>query len=167
MKTAGQVAAYLLFATLIGAFSVWPSFRLLQPTEAMISVTFSHAGQRVGECRQLTQDEMNDLPPNMRRPADCPRERHPVFVRFSANNKVLFEDSLRPSGIWEDGKSNLYRRLKLDAGRYSLLLGMNDSGGTSTAGAEQHVDVDLKPGQNLVIGFNEETRQFYLIQARP
>jgi hypothetical protein len=74
MRFAGQALAYLLFAALVGVFSVWPKFRLLQPSEALISLTFSHAGQRVGECRQLSQQELNELPPSMRRPADCPRD---------------------------------------------------------------------------------------------
>jgi D-3-phosphoglycerate dehydrogenase len=100
MKYAGQVIAYIAFAAIVGAFSVWPEIRLLASSEAMLSLTFSHAGQRVGECRQLTQQELDELPPNMRRPADCPRERHPVFVRLKANGVVLFEDTLLPSGLW-------------------------------------------------------------------
>jgi hypothetical protein len=39
---------------------------------------------------------------------------------------------------------------------------MNDSGGTSTAGTEQRFDVSLEAGQNLVIGFDDAKRQFYL-----
>jgi hypothetical protein len=162
MKYAGQVFAYLVFAAFVGVFSVWPDIRLLQPSEAIVSLTFSHAGQRVGECRQLTQQEMNELPPNMRRPSDCPRERHPVFVRFSANGKLLLTELLPPSGFWHDGKSNLYRRIRLDAGRYTLDLGMNDAGATSTVTAETRFDVLLAPGQNLVIGFDQESQQFFL-----
>ena len=41
--------------------------------QAMVSVSFSHAGQRIQECRILTQEELNKLPPNMRKPEDCPR----------------------------------------------------------------------------------------------
>lgn len=165
MKYLAQALAYLVFSAIVGAFSVWPEVRLLEPSQAMLSLTFSHAGQRVGECRQLSQQELDELPPNMRRPADCPRERHPVFVQLSANGKVLFEDSLPPSGIWSDGKSNLYQRLKIDAGDYALSIGMNDSGGRSTMDSERSFDVDIRPGQNLVIGFDTAEREFFLQQA--
>ena len=46
----------------------------------MVSLSFSRAGQRIRECRRLTQEELNRLPPNMRKPEDCPRERLPVRV---------------------------------------------------------------------------------------
>ncbi len=165
MKTTGQALAYLLFMAFIGALSVWPEYRLLRPAEAMISMTFSHAGQRLGECRQLSQQELEELPPNMRRPADCPRQRHPVFVRLVANDDVMFEDILPPSGFWEDGKSNLYRRFRIEAGHYSLKPGLNDSGGTATMDSEQQFDVSITPGENLVIGFDQESREFYLKQG--
>ena len=162
MRFAGQALAYAAFAALLGAFSVWPEYRLLQSTEAMLSVTFSHAGQRVGECRQLTQQELEALPPNMRRPADCPRERHPVFVRIDANGASLFEESLPPSGFWSDGKSNLYKRFRMDADRYSLIISMNDSGSSMDPDVVSRFDVSIRPGQNLVIGFDEESREFYM-----
>lgn len=162
MKWVGQAFAYLVFLVPLGLFSVSPAYRLLQPSEAMISLTFSHAGQRVGECRQLSQEELNALPPNMRRPADCPRQRYPVFVRFTANNAIVFEAELPPTGFWSDGKSNLYRRLKVPAGDYSLKMAMNDSGNTTSMDLETQFDVSIKPGQNLVIGFDSPDREFFL-----
>lgn len=167
MKWLGQVLAYLPFVALLGAFSVWPAYRVMEPTEAMVSLTFSHAGQRVGECRQLSQEEMNELPPNMRRPADCPRQRHPVVVRLTANDEVVFEDTLPPTGLWSDGKSNLYRRLKVHAGNYLLSVAMNDSGNPASMDLETKFSASIKPGQNLVIGFDSPNRRFYLMQASP
>ncbi|MEQ9564018.1 MAG: hypothetical protein RLN69_15975 [Woeseiaceae bacterium] len=165
MKIAGQALAYVVFAASLGVLSVFPELRLLQTSEAMLSLTFSHAGQRMGECRQLTQEELDALPPNMRRPADCPRERHPVFVRLRANGHLEFEDTLPPSGLWNDGKSNLYKRLKIDAGDYTLDIGMNDSGGTSQMDSENTFIVSVRPGDNLVIGFNTAEREFFLTRS--
>lgn len=165
MRYAGQAMAYLVFAASLGVFSVFPELRLLDSSEAMLSLTFSHAGQRTGECRQLSQEELDALPPNMRRPADCPRERHPVFVRLSANGQVIFEESLPPSGFWSDGKSNLYKRIKIESGDYTLGIGMNDSGGTSQMDTERTFTVSVRPGENLVIGFDTANREFFLAQA--
>jgi hypothetical protein len=78
---------------------------------------------------------------------------------------VLFEDTLLPSGLWSDGKSNLYKRLRIDAGAYTLTMEMNDSGGTSTMDSERDFIVSVKPGQNLVIGFDTASRAFFLNQA--
>ena len=73
MKILYQAIAYAAFVTVVATFSVWPSLRLLGADEALLSVSFSHAAERIGECRRLSQEELNELPPNMRRPDECPR----------------------------------------------------------------------------------------------
>ena len=161
-----QLLAFLLFPAFIVLFANGPEYRLLAPQEAIVSITFSHAGQRVGECRKLSQEELNELPPNMRKPNDCPRERHPVQIRLaaftenSADEKLLLEETLLPSGMWSDGKANIYRRLTMPAGKYRFKVGMKDSGGEYDFDYEQIANVTLTPGQNLVIHFDELQRTF-------
>ena len=160
MKIVGEIAAYAVFAVAVGLLSVWPGYQLLDDDEAIISIAFVHAGQRVGECRQLSQEELNELPPNMRRPSVCPRERHPVRVELRLGGNVLYHDVLPPSGLWSDGKSDVYQRLVVDAGNHEIFVGMNDSGGVEGFNYEQSVVLDLSPGRNLVIRFNEKQQQF-------
>ena len=145
---------------MVGIFSVWPGFALLEPGEAIVSLSFSHAGQRVGECRQLTQQELERLAPNMRKPSDCPRERHDVFVSFAVDDAVLYQQTLPPSGIWRDGKSNIYQRLTLDAGEHRFRIVMNDSGTAPVANHERDLNVTLRPQQNLLISFDGLQQQF-------
>lgn len=159
MKFLVQFIAYAAFASIVGILSVWPRYQLLPPEQAIISLTISHAGQRVGECRRLTQDELNELPPNMRKPSDCPRERHPIKVELRADGEVLYRVTSLPSGIWSDGKATVYQRLQMAAGEHELFVGMNDSGGDGF-NIESKVIQQLSPGQNLVIDFDELQKAF-------
>ena len=79
---AGQAVLYGLFALAIGVFSHWPSYRHLAPELALIKLSLVHAGKPVGDCRQQTAEELAKLPPNMRAPTRCPRERSPVTVEL-------------------------------------------------------------------------------------
>jgi len=153
-----QGIAYLVFAALVGLFSVWPAHRLIGDGQAMVSLAFSHAAQRVRPCRRLTQEELMQLPPNMRKPTDCPRERHPVEVTLSIDGEILYSERLSPSGIWGDGESTVYRRLPVAAGSRELFVGMRDSGPGEGYDYERRAVMDLASGQHVVIDF-DQTRQ--------
>lgn len=156
----GQFITYAAFAGVIGLFSVWPEYRMLQEDQALVSVTFSHAAKRVGECRQLTQEELSELPPNMRKPNSCPRERHPMYVELRADGEVLLSETLLPSGMWSDGKANVYSRTTLTAGIHELFVGMNDSGSSDSFDYELSSTVEIVPGQNLVVDFDGLSNTF-------
>lgn len=160
MKYFVQFIAYAAFAAVVGLLSVWPKYEWLASNKAIVSLTFSHAGQRIGECRRLTQQELSELPPNMRKPMDCPRERHPIGVEFRTDETVLYQETLPPSGLWADGKATVYRRLEIDAGHYELFIGMNDSGGDQGFDYQSRTVLDILPGQNLVIDFDELQQTF-------
>ena len=118
MKLVGQVVLYAAFFALLGVLSVRPRLHLMADDEAIVSVSFSHAGEHVGECRQLSQQELMALPPNMRKPEDCPRERHPLQIVLLMDDRTLYEAVLRPTGLWADGKSTAYRRIRVSAGEH-------------------------------------------------
>ncbi|MFQ6007118.1 MAG: hypothetical protein ACE5OQ_16635 [Woeseia sp.] len=160
MKYIAQTLAYGVFAAVVGLLSVWPGYELLGDEQAMISLTFSHAGRRLEQCRRLTQEELNELPPNMRKPSACPRERYPITVQFRVNGTVVYEETEPPSGLWSDGKSTVYRRLKTDAGEHALYIGMNESGRDDGFDFELRTVRDISPGQNLVIDFDEVQQTF-------
>jgi len=96
----------------------------------------------------------------MRKPSDCPRERHPVRLELRSNDTVLYGDVLLPSGIWSDGKANIYHRVVVPAGVHDLFVGMSDSGRDQGFDYEDIVRMDIAPGRNVVIGFNTELQQF-------
>ena len=162
MKLLAEIAAYAAFAAVVGLLSVWPRYELLGEDRAMISLVFSHAGERIGECRRLSQQELDRLPPNMRRPADCPRERHPVRIELRSGTEPLYRRTLPPSGIWADGKASVYERIEVSAGVHELFIGMNDSGGETGFDFSTSTTIELSPGRNLVIQFDEQTQRFLI-----
>lgn len=162
MKYIAQILMFAAFVVVVGVLSAWPSYELVDEDHAIISVVFLHAGKRIGECKTLSQNELNKLPPNMRKPADCPRERHPVRVEFRSGNRVLYEETLPPSGIWSDGKASIYQRIEIEAGPHDLFIGINDSGGQVGFDYSKSATVDLAPGRNLVIRFDDQTQQFLI-----
>jgi hypothetical protein len=160
VKLLWEIVAWVAFSAVVGLLSVWPRFEVVESERAIVTVTFSHAAHRVGECRQLTQEELNKLPPNMRKPSDCPRERFPMRVELRSDDQVLYQDVLLPSGIWSDGKANIYQRVEIDAGVHVLFVGMNDSGGDEGFNFENTAQIDIAPGRNVVIRFDPESGQF-------
>jgi hypothetical protein len=146
------VAAYTVFMAIVGFLSVYPRFQLIDQGQAMVSLSFSHAGRRIRECRSLTQEELNKLPPNMRRPQDCPRER------------TVYEIIKPAAGLWGDGAANIYRRLSLESGTTSLFIGMNESGEANGFDYSLEQVVDLEPGQHLVVGFDSSRQEFVFKQ---
>ncbi|MCH9696040.1 MAG: hypothetical protein K0U72_16110 [Gammaproteobacteria bacterium] len=155
-----EMLAYLVFVAIVGLLSAWPDYKLLNDDRAIISIVFSHAGQRMGDCRMLTQEELNKLPPNMRKPNDCPRERYPIEVKLLSGDSLLYSAVLPPSGIWSDGKSSVYQRIEVEARRHELHMTMVDSERTSGYDYVLERTLDVQPGQNLVIQFNEERKSF-------
>jgi len=152
--------AFALFAVAAGAFSAWPAFELIEPDQAVISLSFTHAGQRIGDCRQLSQEELNALPPNMRKPMDCPRSRRPLRVTLRANETLLYDAVLQPSGIWKDGESSVHARFEVPAGAHRLMVSMSETGSEGAMSFESQADLTLVPGQHLVIGFDANLGSF-------
>lgn len=159
-RAAGVVLAWGLFAVTSVAFTIWPRFSQLEKGNAIVSLSFSHAGQRLEECHRLTQEELNKLPPNMRKPLDCPRERYPVKVSFSADGQVLYRKSLAPSGVWNDGESTVYFRAQLPAGRHKLFIGMSDSNRKQGFDYSGQTELTLAEGQHVVVEFDDLQKTF-------
>jgi hypothetical protein len=162
-QTAGQVIAYALFAVVIGYFATRPAYTHLAPGKAVIKLSFSHAGQHKGECRQLTQEELNKLPPNMRRPMDCPRERLPLLVELELDGQLIYHDELPPSGLAGDGASTAYKKFPVDSGQHHLVARLRESGRTDGFDYEKEAEVTLAPQQNFVIDFRPELGGFLFL----
>ena len=160
MKQIGQWVLYAAFFVSLGVLSVQPRLRLMADDEAIVSLSFSHAAKRVGECRQLSQEELMALPPNMRKPEECPRERFPIGIVLLMDGQILYEASLPPTGLWADGKSTAYQRIRVSAGEHDFVISMNDSGTVGAFNYERSSTINLLPGENLVVYFDAGNQQF-------
>lgn len=156
----GQALVYAAFAAVLGYFASAPSYRHFPRDMAQIKLSFAHGGGRVGECRRLTPEELAKLPPNMRKPVVCPRERVPVFVQLELDKNILYRDSLPPTGLFGDGPSRAYQRFQVAPGPHHLTARMRDSRRTEGFDYERDADIRLKPGQNFAIDFRAETEGF-------
>jgi ferredoxin len=160
IQAAALVVCYGLLALATGWLSNSPTYVQLRPGQAMIALSFSHAGQRVSECHLLSQEELNKLAPNMRAPMNCPRERHPVQLEFRVDGQLVYQDTLAPSGLWDDGESSVYKRLVVKSGNRQLFIGMRDSGTSEGFDFRREAYVDLAEHQSLLVEFDDVTETF-------
>lgn len=153
---AGQALLYALFALVIGIFSRWPSVHPLAADEAMIKLSFSHTGKPVGNCHTLTAAELDKLPPNMRAPTRCPRERSPVTVELDIGGRTVLSRVAVPSGLSRDGASSVYQRLTVPAGELQIAVRLNDDARQAGPTHQRQSMMTLAPAQVLVIDFNAD-----------
>ncbi len=159
----GQFVAYALFALVVGYFATQPAYTHLDPDRALIKLSFSHAGEHLQECRRLTQEELNQLPPNMRRPMDCLRARVPLVVELELDGELLYRDDLPPSGLAGDGASTAYRKFPVTAGAHTLVARLRDTRREDGFDYEQAASITLTPQQNFVIDFRPELGGFLFL----
>ena len=149
----GQAVLYGAFALAIGYFSSSPAYTHLAPGQALLKLSFSHGAQRVGECRDRSDEELAQLPPNMRIRQDCPRERAPVIVELEMDGAPLYREALPPSGLSRDGPASVYRRFVVPAGTHHLSARLADNAkGEFNYRAEK--TLTLAPAQIAVVEFH-------------
>jgi hypothetical protein len=144
---------YAAFAAFIGYFSSAPAYHHLAPGEAIVRLSFSHAAQRLQPCRERTPQELAKLPPNMRAPLDCPRERAPVTVELEMNGAPLLRVVAPPSGIGKDGAAIVYRRLVVAAGAHRFRARLADNA-RGEFGYVAERDIEIAAGRVLLIDFD-------------
>ena len=159
----GQVVLYAAFAVIVGYFATSPAHTYIDPRKAVVTLSFSHAGERQQECRRLSPEEIAALAPNMRRPMDCPRGRVSLLVELRLDGQTLYRASLPPSGLAGDGASSVFERFEVTAGRHHLKVGLRDSRREQGFDYVFERDIEVVPGQSLVIDFRPGTGGFRLL----
>jgi len=160
MRYLGQAAILLLFMAFIGAFADSPVYVYQPPDQALIKLSFAHGAERKGGCRRLSPEEIAKLPPNMRRPTECPRERLPVYTELVLDNQVVFRASLPPSGLAGDGPSRVYARFPAAPGAHRIAVRMRDTARSDGFDYEREAEIALRPEQSFVIDFRPEAGGF-------
>ena len=157
-----QALNYAVFMLLVWYFSAAPSYTQLTPEQAVITVAFAHAGQRREACRELSQEELAKLPPNMRAPMDCPRERSPISVDLLIDGEQVINEVHNAPGLFNDLGVDMYRSAKVKAGEHRLVIHMNDNVRVDGPTHVHEETVRLQPAQHLVINFNSDTGKFFI-----
>ncbi|HEY6510363.1 MAG TPA: hypothetical protein VI032_00200 [Burkholderiaceae bacterium] len=152
----GQLLLYGAFAAVVGVFSHWPTYRPLAADQALIKLSFHHQGKPVEACQRLSAEELAKLPPNMRAPLRCPRERSPITVELDVDGAPALRHVAQPSGLSRDGASSLYHRMQVPAGTHRLAVRLQDNVRSTGFDFTREATVTLKPAQILVIDFDPE-----------
>ncbi|MBF0180539.1 MAG: hypothetical protein HQM03_11005 [Magnetococcales bacterium] len=155
-----QLTAYLVFFATIYYFSTSPAYHYLQPGQAEVKLAFKHTSQREQECHKRTQEEMMKLPPNMRRPQDCPRQRAPIYIELLLDDRFVATRSFPAPGLSHDMATFVYSKHSLPAGQHKLTVRMRDSIRKEGFDYSGEAVRDWQPGQSIVIGFQKDSEQF-------
>jgi hypothetical protein len=156
LRYLGQGVVYVLIALLLGFFADTPAYRHFDDDQAQLTLSLAHSGKHVQECRRLSAAEIAALPPNMRKPLDCPRGRTPVLVEVELGGQVIVSESVPPSGLFGDGPSQIYKNFVIPSGAYTLVVRLRESVRTDGFDYEREAQVVIAPRQRFVIGFQAE-----------
>lgn len=157
----GRIFAFTVFAIGLGYFSTSPSYTYHDPTKALLMVSFSHASERKEDCRKFTQEELNELAPNMRRPLDCPRERVPIHVEVVMDSKVLLSKSYNPTGLAKDGAVSVYESIPIAPGQHHVVAKLRDSRREHGFDYQAETSIELEQKELFVIDFRKDLNGFY------
>lgn len=162
MKWVGQGVLYLLFAAVIATFSRWPAYQHLAPDKAVVKVSMSHQGKRLGDCETIGLDELAKLPANMRAPARCPRERSSLIVEVDIDGVLAHRQVAEPSGLSRDGATTIYRRIEVNAGSHRIAVRLKDDTRSVGIDFQRVTNVTLLPAEILVIDFDAALQEITL-----
>ena len=151
-----QAINYSIFMGLVWYFASAPAVRLIGENESKITIAFAHAGQLREPCRMLSQEELNELAPNMRKLDDCPRERSPVLIEAELDGKTIYNVSLPPPGLFGDGGVDVFYSAKIPSGQHHLRLKMNDSVRIEGFNHQFEQTVNIEPAQILLVSFESK-----------
>jgi hypothetical protein len=137
----------------VGYFATSPPYVHLPEGQALVKLSFQHAGQRKEACRERSAEELAKLAPNMRAATVCPRERANIEIEVTMNGQPLFATVARPTGLSRDGAVAVYRRMAVPAGEHRFVARLKDTA-EGDFGFVVDRTIDLKPGRILVIDFD-------------
>jgi ferredoxin/coenzyme F420-reducing hydrogenase delta subunit len=153
VRYAGQAAAYAAIAAAIGIFATQPAFSYLDRGDALLKLSFSHAGQPLKPCRRYSHEELTKTRFSERRATSCERGRWPVYVELDLDGRRIYSGTHEPFGLWDDGPSAVYARFEVPAGRHRIDARLRDGGRRSGFDYVAAQTIELNPGQNFVVDF--------------
>ncbi len=156
----GQAVWYGLFIAFVGYFSTSPAYTHVPPGHALIKLTFTQPGKRLEPCVQRSPEELAKLPPQLRKPTKCPRERSPVWVVFEIDGERFYEAKIEARGLSKDLPSPVYQRFIVPAGKHALQVRMRDDVKTEGYNYAGEKTMVLEPLQTVVIDFDKSRREF-------
>lgn len=147
---------YTVFMAIIWYFASAPSIRVIAEDEAVVTIAFGHAGETREPCHKMSSEELAKLAANMRALEDCPRERSPVLIELRMDGELVYNKTLTPPGLFEDGSVNIYYSHKIPAGKHHFEIKMDDSVRSEGFNYAFEQSIDISPSKILLFGFESE-----------
>jgi hypothetical protein len=160
IQSAGQIAVFTAVLAAVAAFSDAPGYRQIPPDSAVVKLSFAHVADRVSACRERSKEELEKLPPNMRKPLDCSRRRGDVYVELDIDGQTIYRAALPPSGLSGDGPARAYERFVVPVGKHAIAVRMRDTARAQGFDHARSGEVVLASNQNFVIDFRREAGGF-------
>ncbi|GAB0057393.1 hypothetical protein SIID45300_01720 [Candidatus Magnetaquicoccaceae bacterium FCR-1] len=158
-----QFIAYACFFGVIFVLSTSPAYEYLKPGQAEVKLAFKHTSQREEPCQEITPEELQKLPPNMRKPKNCPRKRAPIYIELLLDDNFLATRTFIPPGVSQDMSTFVYAKFSLPAGEHKLTVRMRDSARTDNGfDFIEETRRDWRPGQGIRIEFDESVDRFVI-----
>ncbi|MDH5572012.1 MAG: hypothetical protein OEY89_09620 [Gammaproteobacteria bacterium] len=155
-----QIFNYAVFMALVWYLSIKPPYHQLDEDQAMITFTLGHVGKHVDECIKVSQEELLKLPPNMRKPMSCSRERSPITMEMRLDDHVLYSKVVQPHGLYKDQGIDVYESIKVPAGKHILNVWINDDVNVDGPMYKHTQPIELKPEQHMIIQFISDSSSF-------
>ena len=163
LRYLAQALLYIPFMAVVGYFSTYPAYTHIPEDHGLVRLSFSHAAQRLRPCRQRSTEELAKLPPNMRTPLDCSRERSNLTIELEMDGKPVYHAVIPPAGLSKDGAATVYQRLAVAAGSHRFVLRMRDQA-SGDFNYTRDAIIELRPGRAMVIDFDEKQGGFIFKQ---
>lgn len=151
LRLAGQAVAWTLFVTVTGVFAQWPAYAPIPPGQGELKLSLAHLTERLEPCVQLTPEEIQARPPNMRVTEDCPRARAEAVVQLRADDTPLLDAAVRPVGLARGGRTYLQAHWALPAGDYTLEFRLRDTPRTEGFDYMQRLQLSLAAGESVLL----------------
>ena len=155
-----QLAAYGLFAAVLGYFATMPPYRYADPASASIKLSLSHAADHVKPCVRLTPEQIAALAANMRQSVSCERARLPLVLEMDIDDEPVLRIEAQPTGLWGDGPSSVYERLDVAPGAHRIAVRLRDTARKTGWDYSRSGRVELVAGKYFTITFKAETGGF-------
>jgi coenzyme F420-reducing hydrogenase delta subunit/ferredoxin len=144
------VLILLLPTLLVWYFSDSPAYSLIDESDALLLFTMSHKGERIEPC---VEPSIEDLKAGNF--TECKRERVPVMVKLDIDGANVLSKAYNPRGVWRDGPSYAYEKIRVTPGLHKISIGVRDSReGRFSYGFNE--SIEFKAGRIVIIDFEDE-----------
>jgi hypothetical protein len=159
-RMVGFVLLFLAVAAGLAVFSALP-WAATPPGVALLKVALKHVAAPTEGGAALSPAELEKLPRHMRPQGGqvgAGGPRRDTTVRVTLDGRPVLDRTYRPSGLRNDGPTFVYEEVELGPGLHRLEATMDEAGAppsgagaTSPRGRRIVADVDVQPGQVLLL----------------